>query len=188
MSDEKKPVKVQVTNAIMHGLVQLAVWGAGVALMLTDRVPPVEGFAICGLLTGLGVWQASKGQPPTSAILLGFQAGAQALRHIKGASVLAVLGSSLVISSCGAFDDPGQTARDVTEHPVFRGTLGGLLGACAATQGAHSTWDAVCDGAQQIDAVRDLLQSGAGPAELPPDVAGRECVAFEDGTVECDEA
>ena len=185
MSDDresKPPVAVRKINAMMHGLVQLAVWGVGAALMLTDRIPPIEGFAVCGVLTGLGVWQHKKGQPPVSVVVTGFQALGQILRH-KGLMVPAVLAASLVAKGCGGVQ---QAAEDVTSHPVFRGTLGGLLGACSGTRGEHDAWDKVCDTANGLDSVTGLLQTGAGPASLPDEVASRECVAYEDGRLRCE--
>lgn len=185
-SEEKKsdhPRAVKIVNAVMHGLTQLAVWGVIAYSIAFEHLEAMPGILIGGALTGLGAVQMAKGQPPTSAIVAGGQAAYQAIRHFKG---LGTAGCIVLVLSLPACSGTQQAVKDVTDHVVFRGTLGGLLGACSATQGAHAAWDSVCDAAQQIDAVGDLLQGGAGPADLPPEVAGRECVAFEDGAVECE--
>lgn len=186
MSEDKQktdhPRAVKIVNAVMHGLTQLAVWGVIAYSIAFEHLEAMPGILIGGALTGLGAVQMAKGQPPTSAIVAGGQAVYQALRHFKGLGAAGIV-LTLSLTACSGTQ---QAVRDVTDHVVFRGTLGGLLGACSATQGAHAAWDTVCDAAQQIDAVGDLLQGGAGPAELPPEVASRECVAFEDGRVECE--
>lgn len=190
MSDDKRenspPYAVKVINAVAHGVMSVLVWVLAWDAQAHRGMEPEVVYSSAAVLTGLGGLQLKKGQPPISALVSGSTAALQALRHMKSAAVLAVVTGSLLVSGCGLFDDPGETAKDVVEHPVFRGTLGGLLGACAATQGAHPTWDTVCDAAQQVDAVQGLLQGGAGPAELPPDVASRECVAYESGEVRCE--
>ena len=55
---------------------------------------------------------------------------------------------------------------------VIRGTLGGLYGACQAVDVDDATWRRICDGVET--ALPFLGQLGAGPAELPADVAARE--------------
>jgi hypothetical protein len=56
---------------------------------------------------------------------------------------------------------------------IIRGTLGTLYGACQSVDVDDPTWRAICD---RVDAVLPggLNQLGAGPAELPADVAARE--------------
>lgn len=55
---------------------------------------------------------------------------------------------------------------------IIRGTLGGLYGACQAVDLDDPTWNRICDGVSAALPFSDQL--GAGPAELPPDVAARE--------------
>ena len=56
---------------------------------------------------------------------------------------------------------------------IIRGTLGGLYGACQAVDVPDATWRKICGAVDQA-IPEGLDQLGAGPAELPPDVAARE--------------
>lgn len=74
------------------------------------------------------------------------------------------LAVSVVAASCG-----GLAANAPT---IIRGTLGGLYGACQTVDSDNATWRRICDGVEL--AMPHLDQLGAGPAELPADVAARE--------------
>lgn len=74
------------------------------------------------------------------------------------------LAISVVVSSCGGLGTHAPT--------IIRGTLGGLYGACQTVDSNDATWRRICDGVEQ--AMPALNQLGAGPAELPPEVAARE--------------
>lgn len=69
-----------------------------------------------------------------------------------------------VASACGGLGQQAPT--------ILRATLGGLYGACNTVESDDATWRKICDGVEQ--AMPALNQLGAGPAELPPDVAARE--------------
>jgi len=72
--------------------------------------------------------------------------------------------TALTALACGTLQQTAPT--------VIRGTLGGLYGACQTVDSDNATWRRICDGVEQ--AMPALNQLGAGPAELPPDVAQRE--------------
>lgn len=65
----------------------------------------------------------------------------------------------------------GGTLQSATPT-VLRGTLGTLYGACQSVDVDDATWNRICDGVSA--ALPFGSQLGAGPAELPPDVAARE--------------
>ena len=73
---------------------------------------------------------------------------------------------ALVFAACGG-------ALGSIAPVIIRGTLGGLYGACQAVDVPDATWRKICGAVDQA-IPEGLDQLGAGPAELPPDVAARE--------------
>lgn len=123
MTDQQKqkPKTVQVINAIMHGLVQLAVWATiGLSIMYRE-LDPVTGVVAAGVLTGLGAVQLKNGQPPNSAILLALQGVARKFGIM--APVMALLAATTV-TGCGAshaqLKTPVADACDLLESHVIR--------------------------------------------------------------------
>lgn len=81
---------------------------------------------------------------------------------------LAIAGLLLLGGGCGG-----------AAPTIIRGTLGGLYGACQTVESDDKTWRQICDGVEQaLPAINAL---GAGPAELPDDVAARRVtITIED--------
>jgi|GEM_PF-3949761 len=187
--EQKKKARIEkVVSIISNTLVELAVVGALAYAVITGAIS-IGDDGIKLIVAAIGGWWAKIGAEKAGAggnkaMLVGIgQALAHGIRAMKGLALPIALAASVGATGCAGL---GQAAKDVSDHVVFRGTLGGLVGACQATRGESDVWDAVCDGVNQLDALTGLLQSGAGPATLPADVASRECLALEDGTVECE--
>lgn len=184
MDNEKKhsdPPRVKIANTLVHGGNQAAMWGVILFSIWADKLDPMPGLIIGGTLTGMGVLQLFRGQPPTSGVVLTCSAIAHACRHLKGTAVLAVVTGSLLVSGCGLFQDPGNTAKDI----LFSGSKAMLKAACDnLSEDAGEGWQVGCTALQGT--LSHLQQTGAGPSELPPEEARQRCVLKAGGELSCE--
>ncbi len=94
-------------------------------------------------------------------------------RTNENLTMLAMSSALIVfIVSCGGLAASAPT--------VVRGTLGGMYAACQTVDSDDATWRRICDGVER--SLPALDQLGAGPADLPADVASREVtITIADG-------
>lgn len=184
MDNEKQhsdpPRAVKVINATAHGVMSVLVWVLAWDAQAHRGIDPKVAYGAAIALTGLGGFQLKKNQPPISALVSAGTAAIQALRHMKGSAVLAVVTGSLLISSCGQFRDPGNTAKDI----LFSGSKAMLKAACDnLSPDAGQGWQVGCTALQGT--LSHLQQTGAGPSELPPGEARQRCVLKAGGELSC---
>jgi hypothetical protein len=134
MADSKKPVVVQVVNAIAHAVTQLVVWAAAF-YAVKHGVDPVQAFGAAAVLTGIGGAELLRGKPPVSGVLMAF----------APLKKLGLVLPFLLATGCGLFGRHEPTVRALTpvlvqvaEHVGNRGLeLAELPAQCKWEQSAN---------------------------------------------------